>query len=109
MSIILAAVASIYGIVTLSHLSNTTRAIKLQELIFQSEKNILSNWAGVELQIWRFEKIMLINNIYVCISPANKSLFVSALCSALCQVPDRHRADPAGLLLQGEVGVRDLQ
>ena len=50
-----------------------------------------------------------LENIYVCISPANKSLFVSALCSALCQVPDRHRAHPAGLLLQGEVGVRDLQ
>ena len=47
--------------------------------------------------------------LYKNISPANKSLFVPALCSALGQVPDRNREDPVGVLLEGEVGVRDLQ
>ena len=71
------------------------------------------------MQIWRFQKIMIVNNIYVCleniydcwrdISPANKSLFVPALCSALGQVPDRHRDDPPCVVLEGEVGVRHLQ
>ena len=46
---------------------------------------------------------------YKNISPANKSLFVPALCSALSQVPDRNREDPAGVVLEGEVGVRHLQ
>ena len=36
----LPAVASILGIVTLSHSSNTTRTIKPRELIFQSVKYI---------------------------------------------------------------------
>ena len=47
--------------------------------------------------------------LYKNISPANKSLFVPALCSALRQVPHSNRDDPPRVVLEGEVGVRHLQ